>query len=82
MTNICNMRKNSLETATLSFNNNKITTDEYVLVDFSLLSKLLSKVKCVDGDASSVSSQIDEVKKGFARNIHLHCETCLSMGFD
>ena len=65
-----NIRKESLKTAATSVNHeeNRVS-NEYVLVDISLLTSLLSVVKCTECDTSSLSFCISDEVKGFARNI-------------
>ena len=49
---------------------------EYILLDFSQLSPLLSKAKCVDCNRSTLTFELDSTCWGFSRKILLKCSYC------
>lgn len=58
--------------------NMKEKTDEfeYIVLDFSLLSPLLSKTKCANCNQSTLNFELDPTCWGFSRKITLKCSYC------
>lgn len=55
---------------------------EYVLLDFSQLSKLFTKVKCSVCGSSCLELDLLETNNGFARKISLNCKHCELAGLE
>lgn len=55
---------------------------KYILVDFSELSRLLTKTKCADCGEASLKFALSEEQYGFAHKIILNCEHCELNGLE